>query len=463
MQRFFIRVKQYTGGAIEDSSYSDDKRSSVLITPSKFSTSYVIRAYQTISDNKKWSDNYVSESVISVVKDGQDGGGGSTTPGEPGAPGTPGIDSTSYWLTSPVSSIVYNSLGSPTPLFFQVTCKKQSGANPVSNCNSFYLASKKIDADGTKIAVGSSQSSIVTLVVSSKSMTHLSVRAYSSKTDAEAWNNNYALELGVSIVKNGTNGANGAMPRMCGRYEVGIPYVYNSECRDIIFYPFSGVNYIFQVKVYGSSVSVPPTSVDGDSNWESANRFSFVATDTLLADGANLAGLMFKDGIMQSQDETAGMPNLTINGKTGEITAQIGTFAGKINTPYVLLTKSDAVNTSRGVFMLKNNLNIAARLDIADGTIHGCTIVLPTDAKYNGAHANILDFSYPPYTRSSYPTTVRVENGDKIGNTKDNKQSLESQTEQASVDVIGGELRFHAVPDYGLSFQFTKVKWILEH
>lgn len=59
-------------------------------------------------------------------------------------------------------------------------------------------------------------------------------------------------------------------------------------------------------------------SVDGDDNWEPANRFSFVATDTLLADGANIADFMYKNGVMRSQAEVNGIPNLMLNGNTGK-------------------------------------------------------------------------------------------------------------------------------------------------
>ena len=457
---FFIRVKKYRNGTISDHDYSGSKRSSVVITPSSYDSSYVVRAYQNLSDNNSWTDNFVAESIIGVVKDGQ--GGGSSTPGPPGEDGKPGTDSTSYWLTSTSTTVVFRSTGSVVPMFITVRCKKQTGAGPVENCNSFYLAYRRVDKDGTKVTVGSAQSSS-TLMTVTASTTSLGVRAYAVKSDAEAWNTNYVDEVNIGIIKDGTNGANGAMPRVCGRYSSGVPYVWDDNYRDIVFYSFGGVNYIFQVKVYGSSVSTPPVSVDGDDNWEPANRFSFVATDTLLADGANIADFMYKNGVMRSQAEVNGIPNLMLNGNTGEVDIRIGTFRGKVNTPFTLLGDSDAQNVSgmTNTFLLKDNLNIATSCKYM--CTNGATIVLPTDIKYNGANVTILDFTYPPYNSDIAYTTVLVEGGDTFGNTLHTESQDQSQWfESDLINIRGGIKEFIAVPAYSTSGTFTKVKWFLK-
>ena len=457
---FFIRVKKYRNGTISDHDYSGSKRSSVVITPSSYDSSYVVRAYQNLSDNNSWTDNFVAESIIGVVKDGQ--GGGSSAPGPPGEDGKPGTDATSYWLTSTSTTVVFRSTGSVVPMFITVRCKKQTGAGPVENCNSFYLAYRRVDKDGTKVTVGSAQSSS-TLMTVTASTTSLGARAYAVKSDAEAWNTNYVDEVNIGIIKDGTNGANGAMPRVCGRYSSGVPYVWDDNYRDIVFYSFGGVNYIFQVKVYGSSVSTPPVSVDGDDNWEPANRFSFVATDTLLADGANIADFMYKNGVMRSQKEVNGIPNLMLNGNTGEVDIRIGTFRGKVNTPFTLLGDSDVQNVSgmTNTFLLKDNLNIATSCKYM--CTNGATIVLPTDIKYNGANVTILDFTYPPYNSDIAYTTVLVEGGDTFGNTLHTESQDQSQWfESDLINIRGGIKEFIAVPAYSTSGTFTKVKWFLK-
>lgn len=457
---FFIRVKKYRNGAISDHDYSSSKRSNVVITPSSYDSSYIVRAYQNLNDNNSWTDNFVAESIIGVVKDGQ--GGGSSTPGPPGADGQPGTDATSYWLTSTSTTVVFRSTGSIVPIFITVRCKKQTGAGPVENCNSFYLAYRRVDKDGTKVTVGSAQSSS-TLMTVTASTTSLGARAYAVKSDAEAWNTNYVDEVNIGIIKDGTNGANGAMPRVCGRYSSGVPYVWDDNYRDIVFHSFGGVNYIFQVKVYGSSVSTSPVSVDGDDNWEPANRFSFVATDTLLADGANIADFMYKNGVMRSQAEVNGIPNLMLNGNTGEVDIRIGTFRGKVNTPFTLLGDSDAQNVSgmTNTFLLKDNLNIATSCKYM--CTNGATIVLPTDIKYNGANVTILDFTYPPYNSDIAYTTVLVEGGDTFGNTLHTESQDQSQWfESDLINIRGGIKEFIAVPAYSTSGTFTKVKWFLK-
>ena len=47
---------------------------------------------------------------------------------------------------------------------------------------------------------------------------------------------------------------------------------------------------------------------------------------------------------MRSQAEVNGIPNLMLNGNTGEVDIRIGTFRGKVNTPFTLLGDSDAQN-----------------------------------------------------------------------------------------------------------------------
>ena len=91
-----------------------------------------------------------------------------------------------------------------------------------------------MDKDGAKVYVGSAQSSS-TLMTVTASTTSLGARAYAVKSDAEAWNTNYVDEVNIGIIKDGTNGANGAMPRVCGRYSSGVPYVWDDNYRDIMF------------------------------------------------------------------------------------------------------------------------------------------------------------------------------------------------------------------------------------
>ena len=65
------------------------------------------------------------------------------------------------------------------------------------------------------------------------------------------------------------------------------------------------------------TVTAAPSSATGDSNWEALGKYISICTDSLFADGANIANFMFKNGVMRSQAETGGVANMILNGNTG--------------------------------------------------------------------------------------------------------------------------------------------------
>ena len=224
---------------------------------------------------------------------------------------TSGVEpSASYWLDSPVSTINFTSTGTPSPSAFVVTMKQNIGGN-VSDTNRFYLVARKYN--GSWLAhVGATLNSQIS-VPATAGYTQFAVRAYKSASDANAWNNNFVAEKGVGVAKDGAIGATGttgAFPRDRGVWASGQTYVWNADYRDKVIYLIGGVYYNFLVKNYGASVTAAPTSANGDSNWEAMQKFVNIATDTLFADGANVAGFMYKNGMMKSQNE-----NMEISGK----------------------------------------------------------------------------------------------------------------------------------------------------
>lgn len=255
--------------------------------------------------------------------------------------GKPGNDATAYWLVSPITNIVFNTVGNPTPAAFTVLAKQQTGTGTVQASDKFYLACRK-SATGTSaweqhVAPVKGSSINVTVIAGIKAY---SIRMYEKQADAIAWNSNYVDETGVSVIRDGLDGergATGAMPLYCGFYDQNkAPYFWNEQYRDIILYGFGNAVYVFQVRNYspGKGVTVPPTSQDGDANWEPANKLGFVAMDTALIDGANIAEFLFKNKKMQSQDTDpdSGEPNLLLNGKTGEFIGNKCTLRGKFET-----------------------------------------------------------------------------------------------------------------------------------
>lgn len=249
---------------------------------------------------------------------------------------TSGVEpSASYWLDSLVSTINFTSTGTPSPSAFVVTMKQNVGGN-VSDTNRFYLVARKYN--GSWLAhVGATLSNQIS-VPATAGYTQFAVRAYQSASDANAWNNNFVAEKGVGVANDGAigaTGATGAFPRDRGVFASGQTYVWNADYRDKVIYLIGGVYYNFLVKNYGASVTVAPTSANGDSNWEAMQKFVNIATDTLFADGANVAGFMFKNNVLKSHNDEG--ETLLINGVTGyfkcknaEITGTITADKGRI-------------------------------------------------------------------------------------------------------------------------------------
>jgi hypothetical protein len=236
--------------------------------------------------------------------------------------------SASYWLDSPVSVINFTSTGTPSPSGFLVTCKQNVAGN-VSTCSTLYLAARKYN--GSWLAhVGATLNSQIS-VPATAGYTQFAVRAYKSASDAAAWNDNYVAEKGVGVANDGSigaTGATGAFPRDRGVWASGQTYVWNADYRDKVIYLIGGVYYNFLVKNYGASVTDAPTSVNGDSNWEAMQKFVNIATDTLFADGANVAGFMFKDKVLKSFNDKG--ETLLINGETGYFKCKLAEITGTI-------------------------------------------------------------------------------------------------------------------------------------
>lgn len=236
--------------------------------------------------------------------------------------------SASYWLDSPVSVINFTSTGTPSPSAFVVTMKQNVGGN-VSTCGTLYLAARKYN--GSWLAhVGATLSNQIS-VPATAGYTQFAVRAYKSASDANAWNNNFVAEKGVGVANDGAigaTGATGAFPRDRGVFASGQTYVWNADYRDKVIYLIGGVYYNFLVKNYGASVTDAPTSVNGDSNWEAMQKFVNIATDTLFADGANVAGFMFKDKVLKSFNDKG--ETLLINGETGYFKCKLAEITGTI-------------------------------------------------------------------------------------------------------------------------------------
>ena len=154
-----------------------------------------------------------------------------------------------------------------------------------------------------------------------------------------------------SIVGKGQDGVDGAMPRYCGEYKDGVKYVYDTEYRDVVLLNHQ----VYQVKNRYSSVSTVPSAESKD--WEMASKFSFVAMNTALIEGANIGGLFFRNEKLVSKDGES----IVIDGATGQITAKKAHITGVIESIEgtiggFTITGSSIKNTSpEGGLCLMNN------------------------------------------------------------------------------------------------------------
>lgn len=321
--------------------------------------------------------------------------------------------SASYWLDSPVSTINFTSTGTPSPSAFLVTCKQNVGGN-VSTCNALYLAARKYN--GSWLAhVGATQSSQIS-VTATAGYTQFAVRAYKSASDANSWNDNYIAEKGVGVAKDGSmgeTGATGAFPRDRQIWQSGQTYVWNPSYRDKIIHPFDGIYYNFLVRNFGASVTAAPTSASGDTNWEAMDKLKNIATDTVFADGANIAGFMFAKkagknaGVLKSQQYIDGYPATSIDGETGEIdTYRLhvrgdSTFDGYIKNSCVESHLSRNTKSGEGRYIVDKDFKLfSCSVNTASAGIYSETFILPTDLSLIGTVVNITNLCFPPYSRN---------------------------------------------------------------
>lgn len=275
--------------------------------------------------------------TVVKVKDGTNGEDGDTPVVNTLVPSVTQIGKTMTGSYEPSSFIVYhrNNLGAAVAAYMAVW-----GSNNGS----------------TWTQIGSTENvSSKTVNVASYPYKYYTIRTYS--TSSPTWATAYLLSVSVNVLQDGQDGGigpRGAMPVYCGYFTSGTTYTYTDETRDIVLRDFGGQTFVFQVKVHGSSVTAAPSSSTGDANWEVANKYSFVAMDTALIDGANIAGFMFKNSKMVSRmgtldgveidikNVTSGrindfIPYTSMDGNSGEIKGErviANNMQNKIKTAY---------------------------------------------------------------------------------------------------------------------------------
>lgn len=226
--------------------------------------------------------------------------------------GNDGISPSVYSLVSSVNVVRINSIGSASPSSFSVVCKKSKDNSTVDSADLFLTARKSVD-NGTFVLIGSITQTSSISVPTDGGYNFYKIRAYINQSDASAFNNNFITEITVGTSRDGEQGPPGndgnpgaagkpgQIPRNRGMFKQGDSYVYNDYYRDIVYHTVNNSVMNFMVRNFGATVTTAPTGLDSDPNWESASKFSFIATDLILADKADIAGFKFYNNTLISQ------------------------------------------------------------------------------------------------------------------------------------------------------------------
>ena len=180
--------------------------------------------------------------------------------------------------------------------------------------------------------------------------------------------------------KNGKDGKDGVSPALvfCGVYDPSKTYYGNQYRIDACKY--ENAYYVCRVDA-GEFKGVVPTNT---AKWNSFGAsFESIATNLLLAEGANIAGWIFRNNRLESQDGT-----IWLDGINGTMMAN-GGFTGALKAINLFMPFTHI----RGEHVLQKtdptNIQLYEYIDI---------LVLPNDESYNGMFLNV--YIPPRITRS---------------------------------------------------------------
>lgn len=218
------------------------------------------------------------------------------------------------YLISTCSNIRVSSAGSLVPSAFRVYAKRTLGSATLTYPDG-YLAARGYSNGIWSAIAGPSRASEITVNASAGYST-FSVRCYQSQADASAWNDSFIAEISVGVSYDGASGRDASEPRPRGFFAKGNTYVWNEDYHDIVLATFNNRTIPFRVRAYGTSVTVAPTSIDGDANWEAAQQYQFVATDMMLSRKIRADEIYVDDLVVQNvlARDSDGNPTVEING-----------------------------------------------------------------------------------------------------------------------------------------------------
>ncbi len=303
------------------------------------------------------------------------------------------------YLISTCSNIRVSSAGSLVPSAFRVYAKRTLGSATLTYPDG-YLAARGYSNGIWSAIAGPSRASEITVNASAGYST-FSVRCYQSQADASAWNDSFIAEMSVGVSYDGSSGRDASEPRPRGFFAKGNTYVWNEDYHDIVLATFNNRTIPFRVRAYGTSVTVAPTSIDGDANWEAAQQYMFVAMDMALARKIRADEIYVDDLVVQNvlARDKNGNVTCSIDGETGEVNVQ-----GKI-TATAAFIKIHGFSSNEGYFYLNPNFGS----DFGNGRpsrIGQSEYMLPSSAQCVGMKISLIIYNNSSGSTYGYVSVV---------------------------------------------------------
>ena len=303
------------------------------------------------------------------------------------------------YLISTCSNIRVSSAGSLVPSAFRVYAKRTLGSATLTYPDG-YLTARGYSNGIWSASAGPSRASEITVNASAGYST-FSVRCYQSQADASAWNDSFIAEISVGVSYDGASGRDASEPRPRGFFAKGNTYVWNEDYHDIVLATFNNRTIPFRVRAYGTSVTVAPTSIDGDANWEAAQQFMFVAMDMALIRKIRADEILVDDLVVQNvlARDKNGNVTCNIDGETGEVNVQ-----GKI-TATAAFIKIHGFSSNERYFYLNPNFGS----DFGNGRpsrIGQSEYMLPSSAQCVGMKISLIIYNNSSGSTYGYVSVV---------------------------------------------------------
>ena len=321
------------------------------------------------------------------------------------------------YLISTCSNIRVSNAGSLVPSAFRVYAKRTLGSATLTYPDGYLAARGYSNGIWSSIA-GPSRASEITVNASAGYST-FSVRCYQSQADASAWNDSFIAEMSVGVSYDGSSGRDASEPRPRGFFAKGNTYVWNEDYHDIVLATFNNRTIPFRVRAYGTSVTVAPTSIDGDANWEAAQQFMFVAMDMALARKIRADEILVDDLVVQNvlaRDKT-GKAMCQIDGENGGIGFLAGgnirwNTNGNVFQDASIFRKLKLLESKSDSYEYYLDFNTGLNFEIS--RIYSLptqeeTIYLPNAADYEGGECMLYNGGI--YTRLTAPASIKVAGG----------------------------------------------------